>query len=93
MSKTASLTITLPADMAELVRAKVASGEFATEIEVVSEGLKALALKESTLERWLREDVAQAYDEFKAHPGAKKSIEDAFSDLDSFMSASERAAR
>jgi hypothetical protein len=40
MRTTQQLSITLPNEMADLVRAKVATGEYATEREVIREGLR-----------------------------------------------------
>ena len=68
MRTTQSLSITLPIDMAEMVKAKVASGEYATESEVIRDGLRSLAARDAAVERWLREEVAAAYDAHKANP-------------------------
>lgn len=53
--------------MAQMVKAKVASGEYATESEVIRDGLRTLAAREAAVERWLREQVAPTHDELKAH--------------------------
>jgi putative addiction module CopG family antidote len=42
MRSTQQFSITLPNEMADAVRAKVAGGEYATESEVIREGLRAL---------------------------------------------------
>jgi putative addiction module CopG family antidote len=68
MRTTQSLSITLPIEMAEMVKAKVASGEYATESEVIRDGLRTLAAREAAVERWLREEVVPAYDAHKADP-------------------------
>jgi putative addiction module CopG family antidote len=65
---TQQLSITLPNEMADAVRAKVASGEYATESEVIREGLRALLARDQAIERWLRGEVAAAYDALKAAP-------------------------
>lgn len=54
--------------MAEMVKAKVASGEYATKSEVISDGLRTLAARDAAVERWLRDEVAPAYDTHKADP-------------------------
>jgi putative addiction module CopG family antidote len=54
--------------MAEMVKAKVASGEYATESEVIRDGLRTLAARDVAVERWLNDDVAAAYDAYKANP-------------------------
>ena len=68
MRSTQQFSITLTHEMAELVRAKVESGEYASESEVIRGGLRALQLHERALDNWLRERVAPAYDAMKANP-------------------------
>ena len=65
---TKQMSVTLPNEMAEAVQAKVASGEYASESEVIREGLRALAARDKAAEEWLRKDVAAAYDAMKADP-------------------------
>jgi len=66
MRTTQALTITLPHDMLEMVKAKVACGEYATESEVIRDGLRALLARNAVLETWLKEEVARSYDECEA---------------------------
>jgi len=66
---TQQFRITLPNDMADAVRAKVASGEYATESEVIRDGLRALLARDQAIEQWLRDEIAAAYDALKAAPG------------------------
>jgi antitoxin ParD1/3/4 len=68
MRTTQQFSITLPNDMAETIRAKVASGEYATESEVIREGLRALMVRDQAVEAWLRKEVAGAYDALKKSP-------------------------
>jgi len=68
MRNTSPISITLPHDMAALVKAKVASGEYATESEVIRDGLRVLLARDAAVERWLREEVAESYDEHAADP-------------------------
>jgi antitoxin ParD1/3/4 len=68
MRSTQQLSITLPNEMAKLVRAKVAAGEYATESEVIRDGLRTLLARDRAVEDWLRENVAPAYDALKANP-------------------------
>ena len=65
MRTTQSLSITLPIEMAEMVKAKVASGEYASESEVIRDGLRTLAARDAVVEQWLREQVAPTYDILK----------------------------
>jgi antitoxin ParD1/3/4 len=68
MRSTQQLSITLPNEMADLIRAKVAAGEYATESEVIRDGLRVLLARDRAVENWLREKVAPAYDALKADP-------------------------
>ena len=76
MRTTQQLSITLPNEMADLVRAKVATGEYATESEVIREGLRTLLARDRAVEGWLREQVAPAYDALKADPSRAVSAGD-----------------
>ena len=57
MRNTQPLSITLPHDMAAMVKAKVASGEYATESEVIRDGLRSLMTRDAAMESWLRNEV------------------------------------
>ena len=71
MRTTQQLSITLPLEMAELVRTKVESGDYASESEVIREGLRSLQLRDEAIEKWLREEVVPAYDAMKANPSSR----------------------
>ncbi|ESW92836.1 type II toxin-antitoxin system ParD family antitoxin [Mesorhizobium sp. C280B] len=70
MRTTQPISITLPRDMAEAVARKVESGAYASVSEVLREGVRALLDRDAAVERWLREEVAQSYDEYKANPSS-----------------------
>lgn len=74
MRTTQQFSITLPLEMATQVRARVASGEYASESEVIREGLRALQARDKAVEAWLRHEVAPAYDALKANPTRARSI-------------------
>ncbi len=76
MRSTQQLSITLPIEMAEQVRAKVESGAYATESEVIRDGLRALLARDRAVESWLREQVAPAYDALQADPSRAVSVAD-----------------
>jgi antitoxin ParD1/3/4 len=65
MRTTQQFSITLPDEMAEMVREKVASGEYATESEVIRDGLRTLQSRDRAVEEWLQKDVAATYDAMK----------------------------
>ncbi|MBY5737604.1 type II toxin-antitoxin system ParD family antitoxin [Rhizobium leguminosarum] len=87
MRTTQPLTITLPLEMAQMVKAKVSSGEYATESEVIRDGLRTLAARDAAVEKWLRDEVAPTYDEMKAHPERALSVEEVRRRLDARMAA------
>jgi antitoxin ParD1/3/4 len=68
MRTTQQLSITLPNEMADVVKAKVATGEYASESEVIRDGLRALMARDRAVESWLHEHVGPAYDALKADP-------------------------
>ena len=68
MRTTKQLSITLPNNMAEALKERVASGAYASESEVVRDGLRALFAREEAIETWLRTEVAATYDELRADP-------------------------
>jgi putative addiction module CopG family antidote len=76
MRTTQQFSITLPTEMAGLVKSKVACGEYATESEVIRDGLRALMARDRAMEHWLQNQVAPAYDALKADPSRAVSIAD-----------------
>lgn len=62
MRTTRQLSITLPNDMAAALREKVSAGEYASESEVIREGLRALFARDRAVEACLQTEVAAAYD-------------------------------
>jgi putative addiction module CopG family antidote len=68
MRSTKQLSVTLPNEMAAVVRAKVASGEYASESEVIREGLRALNARERALNDWLTHQALPSYDAYRADP-------------------------
>lgn len=76
MRNTTPITVTLPHDMAAMVKAKVASGEYASESEVIRDGLRVIQAREAALERWLRDEVVKSCEEFAADPSKGIPIEE-----------------
>lgn len=68
MRTTKQMSITLPNDMADLVKDKVRTGEYASESEVIRDGLRALMARDRAVESWLHNQVGPAYDALKADP-------------------------
>lgn len=76
MRLTQQFSVTLPIDMAAQVKARVASGEYASESEVIRDGLRALQAREKAIDNWLREDIAPIYDAMRADPARAQSIDE-----------------
>lgn len=81
MRTTKQLSITLPNNMADALKERVASGAYASESEVIRDGLRALFSQEEAVERWLRTEVVAAYDELRTDPSKAISAEDMRSHL------------
>lgn len=76
MRSTRQMSITLPVEMAESVRAKVACGDYASESEVIREGLRALEAQEEAIERWLKTKVTAAWEAYEADSDSAISLEE-----------------
>ena len=75
MRTTQQMSITLPNEMADAIRTKVRAGEYATESEVIREGLRALLTRARAIENWLQNQVVEAYDALKADPSRAVTID------------------
>ena len=75
MRTTQQFSITLPNEMAEAVKSKVTSGEYATESEVIRDGLRVLIARDRAVEKWLVEQVRPAYDALKANPSRAVTVD------------------
>jgi putative addiction module CopG family antidote len=77
MRRTTQFSVTVPNEMAEMVKAKVEAGEYASESEVFREGLRVLQRRERALERWLREEVGPISDRMQADPTRGLTVSEA----------------
>lgn len=75
MRTTQQFSITLPNELADIVKAKVAAGEYATESEVIRDGLRVLMARDRAVESWLLKQVGPAYDALKSDPSRGVSID------------------
>jgi len=73
MRTTRQMSVTLPLEMADMVRARVESGDYASESEVIREGLRSLAARDRVVESWLRDQVVPAYDRLADDPSTSMS--------------------
>jgi putative addiction module CopG family antidote len=93
MRTTQQLSITLPNEMAAQVRARVASGEYASESEVIRDGLRALSDRERALEKWLRTEVVATLDALEADPSRGRTLEQVRATLAAKHEKAEKSAR
>lgn len=75
MRTTQQFSITLPNEMADVVKTKVAAGEYATESEVIRDGLRVLMARDRAMESWLLQEVGPTYDALKADPTRAITVE------------------
>lgn len=68
MTTTREMTFTLPADIADLIDIKVASGSYQSRSDVVQDGLRVLIERDEALETWLRTEVVAGHAEDLADP-------------------------
>ena len=93
MRTTQQMSITLPLEMAQMIKDKVASGSYASESEVIRDGIRALQERDAAIDRWLREEVAPAYDAHKANPAKASPLTDVAARLEGLMESTERKTR
>lgn len=75
MRTTQQMSITLPKEMAEIIKAKVRAGEYASESEVIRDGLRILQARDRAVESWLIGHVGPAFDALKEDPTRAVTIE------------------
>ena len=68
MRTTQQFSITLPNEMANAVKSKVGAGEYASESEVIRDGLRTLMARDRAVDDWLRQQVGPSFDAIKADP-------------------------
>lgn len=75
-------TISLSAEQAAFIDAKVANGDYASVSEVIREGLRKMKALDDEFEHFLRTKGVEAYDEMVAHPERGIPIEDVWRELE-----------
>jgi putative addiction module CopG family antidote len=75
MRSTKQLSITLPHELAEMVRSKVESGAYASESEVLRDGLRALQMHDRALEVWLISEVVPSIEAVRENPALVRTGE------------------
>jgi len=82
MRTTQSLRITLPHEMAHMVKDKVASGGYASNSEVIRDGLRTLSARDAVVEKGLRDEVVPTLHANRAEPSRLLSADEVREQLD-----------
>jgi antitoxin ParD1/3/4 len=72
------LTVTLPDEIAEMVRRRVDSGEYANESDVIRDALQTIEddpMRGPEIEEWLKTVAVPALDAIAADPSLGRSVE------------------
>jgi putative addiction module CopG family antidote len=75
------MSITLPNEMAEFVRTKVAAGDYASDSEVLRDALRALRERDRAIEAWLRNEVVPAAQALRNDPNRALSVDQVRAEL------------
>jgi Arc/MetJ-type ribon-helix-helix transcriptional regulator len=62
------ITITIPAELSDRIRARIAEDGYADPLDVLEDGLDALEPDEQGLSHWLRTEVAAAVKDYQENP-------------------------
>jgi putative addiction module CopG family antidote len=81
MRTTQQMSITLPNEMAEFVREKVARGDYASDSEVLRDALRVLRERDRAVEAWLREQVVPAAKALRENPERALSADEVRAEL------------
>ncbi|AUT76451.1 MULTISPECIES: type II toxin-antitoxin system ParD family antitoxin [Paraburkholderia] len=81
MRTTQQMSITLPNEMAEFVRDKVARGDYASDSEVLRDALRVLRERDRAVEAWLREQVVPAAKALRENPERALSADEVRAEL------------
>lgn len=81
MSTVSKRTVSLPAEQSQYIDDLVSAGTYASASEVVRAGVRALQERDAAVERWLREDVAPAYDAMLDDPDRGIAAEEVFASI------------
>jgi antitoxin ParD1/3/4 len=68
MRSTERFSITLTPELADMVHTMVRSGQYATDSEVIRDGLRLIDARNRAVDAWLQNEVVPAYTKLKADP-------------------------
>lgn len=85
MSALREIRILVPENVESLLRRKMETGKYASEADLIADGLAAIEDRDDTVEQWLANDVAQAYDRWQIDRKSV-SLDEAFEGLEDAIS-------
>lgn len=85
MSALREIRILVPENVEDLLRRKMETGAYASEADLIADGLAAIEERDDAVEQWLRNDVAQAFDRWKVDRKSV-SLDEAFENLEERIS-------
>lgn len=71
-----SLTVTLPDDIVQAIEARVAAGEYASESDLVRDGLEGFLGDDAAVESWLRDEIVARCRRRASDPSPSIPVED-----------------
>lgn len=83
---THSIQVELSADLLEIVREKVRSGEYSSESDVVRDGLISILERDQDIEAWLTSEVAPTFDAYMADRNRGLPLAEAEAEIEDYMS-------
>ena len=85
-----SLTVTLPDDFVEEIEARVANGDYASESDLVRDGVESILADDPSLDGWLRDVVVPRCRERATDPGVLIPAEEIVDRIQRRFAARER---
>jgi Arc/MetJ-type ribon-helix-helix transcriptional regulator len=70
------ITITLPADMSERIRKRIAENGYSDPVQVIGHSLDALESEDSELPEWMVRDILEPCDELDRDPTQVMTMEE-----------------
>jgi len=75
-----AVSVSLPADIVQMLKDKISTGQYASESDVIREGLRALhaqnQAQDQVIENWLRDEVTKSINEVAASPDSVIPVEE-----------------
>lgn len=81
MPKVVKRTFSLTEEQAAFIDAKVEGGKFASGSEVVRAGIRSMQEDDEATERWVKEEVLPAIEEYERDPSTARPADEVFGEI------------